>query len=208
MERAMTSATATPEAKTSERKTRTPLRIEMEGFMFMGCLQSQDWASIGTLNGGARLRRALISRGQKSGLARTLAPPGSWRRSSMRKFCRRWIRDRVEFLCPAIAKPQRNEPENAEGTINQPPINWNAPKSAEDERIRHNERAGNDAELKEPDVAHRVAQRANERNSDHEMSECKPVEAIGHERIPGVGVVQRVARFQNPLRETRRRLLA
>src|SRR5437763_14732932 len=60
MERAMTSATATPEAKTSERETRTPRRIEMEGFMFMGCLQSQDWASIGTVSDLRQSRRLEI----------------------------------------------------------------------------------------------------------------------------------------------------
>src|SRR2546429_8494404 len=38
---------------------------------------------IATMNGAARLRRALIPKGKKSGLARTLAPPGSWKASTI-----------------------------------------------------------------------------------------------------------------------------
>src|SRR2546423_328145 len=47
-----------------------PLGSRVASFRFCAC--------IGTVNGGARLRRALTSYGQELGLARTLAPPGSW----------------------------------------------------------------------------------------------------------------------------------
>src|SRR5256885_4002473 len=76
---------------------------------------------------------------------------GSWKRSSMRKVCRRWIRYRVEFSRPAMAKPQREEPDNAERTVNQPPINGNPAQPAEEKCVRHNEDAGNHAELEQPD---------------------------------------------------------
>src|SRR5437867_1182563 len=42
-------------------------------------------ACLGAVNGGARLRRALTSHGRESGLASTLAPPGSRRASD--DFC-------------------------------------------------------------------------------------------------------------------------
>src|SRR5476649_685898 len=84
----------------------------------------------------------------------------------------------LHFIRPFAAKPKRYEAKHAEGTINQPPPEWNSAQPTKHKRVGNHQHARNQSEVEQPAVADGIAQRADESNCDDEMSKRQPVRAV------------------------------
>ena len=111
-------------------------------------------------------------------------------------FIANWI---FQFTCPLAAEPKRNETKHAEGTINQPPPDWNSAQPAEHERIGNHQHTGDQPEVKQPAVADGVAQRADENQRDDKMPERQPVRAVKKKRMLRLRLRQRITDAQKPV---------
>ena len=88
----------------------------------------------------------------------------------------------------AAGEVERDEAGYSEGAIDEAPPDGDAADFAEDEGVRNDEEAGDDAEIDDPEVADGIPEGADESDGDDEMAEGEPVSAVEHEGIAGVGV--------------------
>ena len=88
----------------------------------------------------------------------------------------------------AAGEEERDDADDAEGAIDQSPPDGDAADFTEDEGVRNDEEAGDDAEIDDPEVADGIAEWTDENDGDDEMAEGEPVGAVEHEWIAGVGV--------------------
>ena len=82
-----------------------------------------------------------------------------------------------------LAEIEWNGTQDAKGTIDQPPPERNAAQVPEHQRPRDDERAGDQPEINQPTVPHRVTPGANERDRDDDVSEGQPVGAVEQRRV-------------------------
>ena len=105
------------------------------------------------------------------------------------------VLDEADFL---QADEKRDRSEDAEAAVDETPGAWNAADWTCDEGERNDGGAGDDAELKYPFVADRVAPGANEDDRENEMGEGKPVSSVGEEGIALACVLKGVVNFGDP----------
>lgn len=98
----------------------------------------------------------------------------------------------------AEAEEERDDADDAEAAVDCAPVGRNSADGAGDEGEWNDSDAGDDSELKNPLVAHGIAERAEKRDGDDEMSEGQPVRAVGHEGIVAVGIDDSVVNAAKP----------
>ena len=88
-----------------------------------------------------------------------------------------------------MTKPERDETENAERTIYQPPPHGNSPQRAEHERVGNQQSARDHSEREQPSIPHGIAQRSEIRDRNHEVAEREPIGSVKQKGIFRAGVV-------------------
>src|SRR5262249_32905789 len=96
----------------------------------------------------------------------------------------------LKLARPFVAKPQRNDPKDAERTINHSPPNRNPSNRAKDQRIRNHHYASDHPESEQPGVSYWIKNGSKKRNCDHEMAESQPIGAIKQKWSFGIRVGQ------------------
>src|SRR5207245_4912689 len=84
---------------------------------------------------------------------------------------------------PFSAKPNGYDSKDAERAINQPPIKRNPSDRAKNKGVRNDHNARDHPKSEQPNIADRIAQRADEGNRDNKMSEGQPVSTVKKERV-------------------------
>ncbi len=110
-----------------------------------------------------------------------------------------------QFFGPFLCEKKGNQSKHSKGTIYHAPSEWNPARCAEGQRPRNDQHTGNQAEIEQPDVSHRIPQDADESDRDHEMSKRQPVEPVHEKRKSGVGLAQSFPHAQKPVHHARLR---
>ena len=97
---------------------------------------------------------------------------------------------------------QWNDAEDAEATINQPPVKRNLSNRACDQRQRNHSKTRDDPERHDPGVTYRIAVRTDEGYRNDDVREGQPVCSIGDERILRVRLAQAFTDDRNPMLES------
>lgn len=96
---------------------------------------------------------------------------------------------------------QRHETEDAEGAIDQPPVERDLPDRAADEREGKDEETRGDADVEHPFIPHGRDEGADEKERDDEMAKGQPVGAVGDEGKLCVRFTQAVVDIGDPVRD-------
>jgi len=99
------------------------------------------------------------------------------------------------------ADEQRNTPQNAKATIDKPPWQWDASQRSCDQGKREDAYAGDKTEGDNPLVANRVDDGADEKHSNYQVRECKPVGAVDKKWIVVVGCEESLMNAVDPLEQ-------
>jgi len=94
---------------------------------------------------------------------------------------------------------QRNDPENPEAAVDQPPVDRNLSDGARDQRERYDRGTCDDPKGHNPGIPDRITVGADEGYRDDEVGEGEPIGPICDKRIPGVGLSKRFSDGRNPL---------
>lgn len=96
-----------------------------------------------------------------------------------------------------------DEAEEAKGGIDDAPAKGNVTKGSHDEGKKNYHEAGDDSKFDDPDVSNRIAEGADEGDSDYKMRKGKPIGAVGEEREACVGFDEAAVNGVQPVRESR-----
>ena len=100
----------------------------------------------------------------------------------------RRILEVFELFGGAAREVERDDADDSEGAIEEAPPEGDAADTAKDEGVGNDEKAGDDAEIDNPEVADGIAERADKSDGDDEMAEGEPVGAVEKEGIAGVAI--------------------
>lgn len=91
--------------------------------------------------------------------------------------------------------------EDAEGAIDETPVERDAADRAAEEGVGQNKEAGDQAGVEDPDVADRVNERTDEKAGDDDVGEGEPIGAVRVPWVAGIDVAEAITDGEEPLVE-------